>query len=160
MAAVKQMISVNQVLSSCQGSYEWGKRDCLTVAAALIEFFLGEGAAPDYGIFHSVPEKDAYRFALKAWGSSREAHRALFSARRGVSVLSGGENATRPGDIVIMGGIIDVHGAKWDTEKKGVLLGYVTDEYDVMHWYSYGLRRTTGEYKILEVVRCRSSQLS
>ena len=154
MASIRNAKSVNEVLSLCQGPYEWGKRDCLTVATALIEFFLGEGAAPPYGIFHSVPEKDAYKLALKVWGSSREAHREIFSARRGVSVLSGGETAVRPGDIVIMGGLIDVHGAKWDTERKGVLLGYVTDEYDIMHWYSYGLRRTTGEYEILEIVRC------
>ena len=157
MAAIEKASSVNALLSQCQGKYEWGKRDCLTVAAALIEHFLGAGAAPEYETFHSIPEKDAYKLALDTWGSSREAHRALFSAQRGVSVLSGGETAVRPGDIVIMGGIIDVHGTKWDTLKKGVLLGYVTDEYEIMHWYSYGLRRTTGEFEILEVVRCLKS---
>ena len=157
MAAIKKPESINDVLSACQGPYEWGKRDCLTVAAALMEFFLGKDQVSRYLAFHALPEKDAYTLALRAYGSSHEAHRAIFSGRDGVSILPGGETALLPGDIVIMGGIIDAHGAKWDTARKGVLLGYVTDEYDVMHWYPYGLRRTTGEYEVLEVIRCRRS---
>ena len=155
MATVKKPTSVNQLLSGIQGRYEWGKRDCLTTAVALIEYFLGEGRAPDIAIFHAMTEPQAYKLAVRRYGSYRKGLKRVLSGQRGVSILSGGENAVTPGDIVIMGGIIDVAGTKWDTSKKGVLLGYVTDEYEIMHWYPYGLRRTTGEFEILEVIRCR-----
>lgn len=154
MAAVDDPKSVNEALSRCQGPYEWGKRDCMTVAKALVEFRLGRGSYVNYADVHTEDEKRRYVRAVREHGTFRLALLDHFWEIAGVEVLPG-DTPILPGDMVILGGTIDVEVGAWDTEKRGALLGYVTDEYEILHWYPYGLRRAAGNYKITEVVRCR-----
>ena len=161
MAAVKPfttpMIGVVGALSAQQGRYQWGVRDCLTTARAVVE--AQSGRVIDYSYWHRMSEADAWRQARRRWGSIRLAHAAVFTVA-GLDELPRRrwrEDNFRAGDLVVLGGTVRMGHEKRDASRGHDSLGFVTPACEVWHWRSSGLAAITSELVIHGIWRCRPS---
>ncbi len=155
------VISASAILSTEQGPYEWGIRDCLTTARAIIDGVGGRRYASRYGRaigrWHRMSETRAMARIRKEFGGVGSAHAEGFGARPrwyGVDVLPG-DTPREPGDIVQLGGHVSVMGQAWDTATRGDLIGFVVDGCEVWHWSLTGLAMVDDGYEIRRLFRCR-----
>lgn len=148
------MGTVSDILSAQQGPYQWGTRDCLTTAQALIEGQLGPGRGPDYSDWHAMSEGRAIVVAAKRYGSYGAAHVAVFGALDGMDMLPG-EAPLEPGDIVWLTGEVDAAGEQWDLERVGGVLGFVGESHEVFVFARPGLTPAAGAFCVERIFRCR-----
>ena len=147
------MASVTEIIDSEAGPYEWGVRDCLTTASALVEG-LGGGAQIDYSLWRGMSEEKALAKAKKKFGGVAEALAVEFASWKNIEIL-GGDHRLLPGDIVQLHGTAMGWGETFDTAKTGDLIGFVDESFTILHWYSQGLRPVDGYQNIVRVFRCR-----
>ena len=157
MAAVRTtpLRGVIGALGAQQGRYAWGARDCLTTASAVVAAQLGHPI--DYSAWHAMSEPAAWRFARRRYGSIRLAHRAVFTAH-GLDQIAKAqwrEGELREGDLVVLGGIVEVGAETRDARRGHDSLGFVTPGCEVWHWRASGLAAVTSELVIHGIWRCR-----
>ena len=151
------MASVTEILDSEAGPYEWGERDCLTTAGALVAGLSGEKFRPDYSKWHALPELEAMAKAKREFGSVAEAHASGFINYDNIVIIdaSNDQSLIKPGDIIQLRGTVMGWGGTFNTAKTGDLLGFIDASYTILHWYSLGLRPVDGYQNIVKIFRCQ-----
>lgn len=148
------MSKISETISLFQGSYEWGRRDCLVVATALIEMSLGPNTAPDCSAWHRMPEAKAFVEAKRKHGGVGQAYAAALAKVPGIKRYTISEASIEPGDIVQLGGVVKVMGGEFDTEKRGHVIAVVDDSYDLLYFTPMGLRPISSMPCVYAIWRC------
>lgn len=151
-------VSVNDVIQAQSGPYKWKERDCISTAKAIADFICCGESGVDYPPWVKDTEAATMAHAKSAFGSLDAAWREVFGHLDGVVKVAGDEWSPVPGDVVVLGGFIEVAAAEWDADKRGAILGFVSDAFDVWTWASFGLYPATGDYKVKEAYRWRKSR--
>ena len=142
------MASISQVLSSQQGPYKWGVRDCLLTAQAVIQ---SQGLIPpDYSRFHQMEESVAIRSTQKIFGSMLNAHTMLFQ-HAGLKLV----HNHRVGDILLLEGNISSNSLEATINVGQITrLGFVTNNYEIWTWFDFGLY-PVHKYDVKGIFSCR-----
>ena len=143
------MAPVSAILSAEQGPYEWGRRDCLTTARALIAGLCGE--CVDLTAWHGLTEARAMACAVREHGSIAAARATTIASLERVWVAA---PPLEPGDIVELEGWVEV-GAGRRESCGGELMGFVGDECAIWHWTPTGLLPVSNAVGVARVYRCR-----
>ena len=152
------MAAVSAILSACQGRYEWGTRDCLTTAQAVIGGLLGADAVPDVSEFHSVSMARATALMRRRYGGYFEAHMAVLSTVPGLEIMRTERSGVlRPGDMVWLEGEISAGGERFELDAYGGMMGFVDETCAVLVFCSHGLAPAEGAFSRVMVARCRSA---
>ena len=143
------MASISRVISDCQGLYEWGKRDCLLTASAVIR---AQGQRPpDYKSWHAMDESQAILLAIQQYDSMIKAHSEVFLN----SGLKMTHSPKQPGDICLLEGVLKNNQLGIFMDVKAVTrLGFVTESYEVWTWFKPGLY-PLHEYTLKGIARCQ-----
>ena len=130
------------------GPYRWGKHDCCTVAAAIIEAVTGKRvdlANTPYSKYRGLSHAAAEEAAAADHGSVVACYtKGLLAAANNIGLPMSGlpvEADGRPGDILILGGALRVAAENRDPTALGTPMGYVGGDGEVYSWASFGLAR-------------------
>lgn len=148
------MASINEILESQQGRYEWGKRDCFTTSRALIEYQLARRSGMLYPKWALSKESEARRYAEHVKGGVHKVYHSVLMKVKGVKCFKK-KVSLEAGDIVCLAGRPSVGPHVWDTKLRGCILGFVDESITIRAWTPVGLDIVSGDYAIREVYRCR-----
>ena len=142
------MAAVSTILSGENGPYEWGQRDCLTTARALI--FALSGERVELTAWHGLTEARAMAAARRRHGSIAAARASAIASLERVWVAAA---PLEPGDIVELDGAVEVGGGRRESNRD--LMGFVGDECAIWHWTPTGLLPVSNAVRVARVYRCR-----
>jgi len=140
-------MKITQVLSSQQGSYEWGKRDCLITTE---EICFAQGIVVNYFSWHFYSEREAIMIARKEYGSMFQAHMEIL----GEAGMEFFDEIQTPGNICLLEGRIESSQLGIKMNRKNLtMLGFVTESYEVWSWFKAGLFPLS-KYDVKGVMGC------
>ena len=126
---VTTMKTPSHVLSECQGTFEWGRHDCLSTIEALARQYQDD-YKPIYSQWLALTEPQSWRVALKQYGSLLEGHRQHLVGAGLVETTP----PIQPGDLVVASSkTLMVDGSEWDGRKGRDLILFVDDS--CLYWY-------------------------
>ena len=132
-------MTVTEALTAEQGRYEWGVRDCLTTAVAVLHA-LGR-SAPDYQEWRDCgSELRATCRALIRHGNIAQAHRAVFESAGLRWHTPDFVHGPDVGDVlVVIGSVRDKTGTVYEIEYPMAHLAFVSESYEAWSWRGHAL---------------------
>ena len=144
-----ERISASAVLSAQQGRYEWGVRDCLATALALVDALApNEAASETAAEYHALTEAEAWKRVVSE-GGPLTVYESVLQAPR-VDVFE-------PGDLVFVRSRIDTAlGASRPAGAGKELVAFCDDSFALWHWTEAGLSEVVNRPRIAAILRIRS----
>ena len=145
------MIPVCEIITAEQGPYEWGVRDCLTTAVALVTRATD---VPQYRNWiaglHQKSEKRAWGRAVKRGGPFKWHLENLQGHGRVVEEFGSGS-------LVFFQSLVRTrNGCALEAKRGQELMGFVDDGFDVWHWTPHGLSPVSNSPDVRGVITvCR-----
>lgn len=137
MAADRHLVA-RAVERVSTGGFEWGRRDCLRTAEAVA---VEHGYAPwldAMGAYDEPRHARALAGAIKRHGSMGAAYRHALRVRGPYDrVLD--PSRLEPGDMLVLGGVVDVPGGSYDTSGGRQILAVTGPDFGVYVWTEAGL---------------------
>ncbi|WP_425154712.1 hypothetical protein [Candidatus Palauibacter sp.] len=140
-------------LDALTGPYAWGVRDCLRTAEAVAGSHGHEPWLAREPLARGGSERRAMARAIRAHGSMAAAY------DRALAVVGPFERLPdvrerRPGDMVVLSGVVRVAGRRWVTAGGREVLGVVGAGHETLVWVAAGLRPVRdGRHRVVAAYR-------